>query len=325
MSVSKVVPEDAQEWLETLQQVGEGWWRQVGLAVKMGAHKALGLERREFTALIGQRLIDPREAIVELHREGRPMVEIADVLRVSAANTVARILREEGLIEAPAPPKQITTEGRAIDSTAEDLDELTIKLAADIEGLEAQLRDTDEAHKAGIENEVKKLVAQQRKMDDDRKTALEEEVAQRDKRLKELTEGLHKAIAEREQAVKGVKATATRDKKELQDKITEAQKKNGELKRELAAAQKADLDKEAQRRADKEMEARMAEIEAGFAPMYVQTAAEKVAQALEALKEGIEAGLTTKAGKQVARLNKNTAALLAECEVATAMTETGGA
>src|ERR1017187_4333553 len=112
MATSKVAPEDAQEWLETLQQVGEGWYRQVGLAVKMGAPKALGLERREFTALIGQRLIDPREAIVQLHEEGHKPEMIGDVLHVDATKTVRRILREEGLID---PPKQI--HGGAASST----------------------------------------------------------------------------------------------------------------------------------------------------------------------------------------------------------------
>src|ERR1017187_8410129 len=128
MATSKVAPEDAQEWLETLQQVGEGWYRQVGLAVKMGAPKALGLERREFTALIGQRLIDPREAIVQLHGEGHSPAAIADVLHV-AQDTVQRVQIEEGLIarETRDTPKEIArlTRDAVTDAAAEDLDELT--------------------------------------------------------------------------------------------------------------------------------------------------------------------------------------------------------
>jgi hypothetical protein len=104
MAASKVNREDAQEWLESLQQVGEGWYRQVALAVRAGAHKALGMERREFAQHIGQRMIDPREAVIELYREQHTIKAIEDVLGLSNV-TVRRILMEAGLIEvAQLPP-----------------------------------------------------------------------------------------------------------------------------------------------------------------------------------------------------------------------------
>lgn len=103
MTTSKINATDAQEWLESLQQVGEGWYRQVALAVKTGAHKALGMTQREFAQSIGQKLIDPRPAIIDLSSQltyrGKPNISaIADVLGVST-DRVEMVLAGEGLIE----------------------------------------------------------------------------------------------------------------------------------------------------------------------------------------------------------------------------------
>ena len=95
---SKIDKADAQEWLESLQQVGEGWWRQVNLAVRAGAHKALGMERREFARSIGQRMIDPSDAIKQLFRDGASKHAIADILGLTG-RTVDNVLIEAGLIE----------------------------------------------------------------------------------------------------------------------------------------------------------------------------------------------------------------------------------
>lgn len=95
---SKLSAPDAREWLESLQLSGEGWYRQVALAIRAGAPKALKMDRKEFVATIGQRMIDPRPAIVELHREGTAQRVIADILGVSPS-TVHNVLLEEGLIE----------------------------------------------------------------------------------------------------------------------------------------------------------------------------------------------------------------------------------
>ena len=109
MAVSKINQTDAQEWLESLQQVGEGWYRGVALAVRVGAPKAMGLTDKEFAQAIGQKLIDPRPAIIELAAElkyrGKPNIQaIATVLSLNKAR-VAMILAEEGLIE-PSPTIQ---------------------------------------------------------------------------------------------------------------------------------------------------------------------------------------------------------------------------
>ena len=92
---SKLSPEDAQEMLDALGEAGSGWYRQVALAVKMEAHKALGMERRDFTAKIGIRMggtpADRDTAIRELNAEGLSNAAIADVLRVSP-HTVVDVL-----------------------------------------------------------------------------------------------------------------------------------------------------------------------------------------------------------------------------------------
>src|SRR5215831_8582503 len=94
--------ESAERTRDALQQVGSGWWVLVGEAVKRGDHKDLGLERREYVATIGQAVIDPREAIVELFNEGHSQEAIADILGVSPDRTVRRVLTEEGLLK-PTP------------------------------------------------------------------------------------------------------------------------------------------------------------------------------------------------------------------------------
>jgi chromosome segregation ATPase len=171
--VSKVSEEDARLWLSSLQQVGEGWYKQVGLAVKANAHKALGMERREFVAQVGQRLIDPREAIIELHREDMTVAAIADVLGVGH-HTVTRVLVEEGEIESrelsagggreAARRRDASGENAApsrdsVDSTAEEVDD-------EIEALEAALAEAQEEARdaqAAAKGEIKRRTAELRK------------------------------------------------------------------------------------------------------------------------------------------------------------------
>jgi hypothetical protein len=103
MAMSKINPDDARDWLTSLQQVGEGWYLGVATAVRAGAPKALGMTNREFAQQIGQKLIDPRDAIVELAEtlryRGKPNIQgIAHVLGVGQER-VSMVLAEAGLIE----------------------------------------------------------------------------------------------------------------------------------------------------------------------------------------------------------------------------------
>ncbi len=104
------------------------------------------MDRREFAlAAGGFKLMDPREAIKELHKAGMSQVAIADVLGVDRQKTVSRVLAEAGMAELPAylaggrsasdHPVEIgrSTSG-AIDSTAEEVnpevDRLTDKVGS---------------------------------------------------------------------------------------------------------------------------------------------------------------------------------------------------
>jgi hypothetical protein len=204
MAVSKLNAADAQEWLESLQQVGEGWWRQVALAVRANAHKTLGMERREFVQTIGQRLVDPREAIIELFNEGTKPQVIADILGVSADRTVRRILAEEGLIEwSPTVARKALEQGHdapadvaaASPESDSDVDAAPEKLQAQIEDLQTQIK----GEQAKRKREVKEV---NDKLKDLRKAIREEKARAREEAEKALTE------QERERARKEADAWA---------------------------------------------------------------------------------------------------------------------
>lgn len=200
MATSKVTREDAQEWLESLQQVGEGWYRQVALAVRANAHKALGMERREFAAQIGQRMIDPREAILELHKDGMSGREVADVLGISD-NTVRRVLAEEGLITLPsaAVSGSSASQGAAVSGTAEEVEEderireLEDALAdadAEVRGQKKRAADERKAFKKELADLKKEIVLLERQAeaadDEEDEQALQREKQAREAELSEM-------------------------------------------------------------------------------------------------------------------------------------------
>jgi hypothetical protein len=204
MAVSKLNAEDAQEWLESLQQVGEGWWRQVGLAVRANAHKSLGMDRREFVATIGQKLVDPREAIIELYEEKYTIEAIADILGVSRERTVERVLAEAGLIEwKPYIARLALESGYDVpadvideeDPTDETLIGEEDRLRTQIEALEVKLRGEQTKRKREVQD-VKDRLAELRK------AVTEEKRRARKEAESKLTE------AERERARKEAEAWA---------------------------------------------------------------------------------------------------------------------
>jgi hypothetical protein len=160
MAKSKINQEDAQEWLATLQLSGEGWYRNLALAIKADAHKALGMDRREFAAQVGQRMIDPRPAIVELHNEGHSQSAIAEILGVAADRTVRRVLREEGLIEDSRDARDLLPEdSRDARDSAEDTDsdEMVEELEAEIDHLTMQVKGEQAKRKREVEKVKEKL------------------------------------------------------------------------------------------------------------------------------------------------------------------------
>src|SRR5580704_7650338 len=76
---------DAEEFSQALEQIGEGWFRQLALGIKLGVPEALGLTRREWSDRIGVTVrgaAERRGAVTELSAEGLSNRAIADVLGV---------------------------------------------------------------------------------------------------------------------------------------------------------------------------------------------------------------------------------------------------
>jgi hypothetical protein len=76
---------DAEEFSQSLEQIGEGWFRQLALGIKLKVPEALGLSRREWSDRIGVTVrgaAERRGAVTELAAEGLSNRAIADVLGV---------------------------------------------------------------------------------------------------------------------------------------------------------------------------------------------------------------------------------------------------
>ena len=189
--VSKLSEDDARGLLASLQRTGEGWYVGLATAINAGAHKSLGMERREFVAQVGQRLIDPHDAIIELHQQGLSQAAIADVLNVDRNKTVNRVLAEEGLVELQLLGSKALEQrsGRAadLDSTAEEVDEEKERLAAQVEELEDELADARGETKRAtrdLRDELKQLKDQLKEL---RKAGLERDRQERKKADDELS------------------------------------------------------------------------------------------------------------------------------------------
>jgi hypothetical protein len=85
---------DAQEFSDSLGQIGEGWYRQVALGVKLGVPKALGISREDWCGKFKVTMRSPErlEAVQELKNDGHSNRAIADVLGVDP-ETVNRDMR----------------------------------------------------------------------------------------------------------------------------------------------------------------------------------------------------------------------------------------
>ena len=95
---------DAEEFSQSLEQIGEGWFRQLALGIKLGAPEALGLTRREWSDRIGLKIrsrAERQQIGFELSAEGLSNRAIADVLGVHHV-TVANDLRGENSPHADA-------------------------------------------------------------------------------------------------------------------------------------------------------------------------------------------------------------------------------
>lgn len=104
---SNITPEDAEEYSQSLAQIGEGWWRQVAWAFRQGMHEALGMSRREWAEKYHgyARMLpkDRQSAVAELSADGLNNTEIADALGVSEF-TVRKDKRDSINIESEHEP-----------------------------------------------------------------------------------------------------------------------------------------------------------------------------------------------------------------------------
>jgi hypothetical protein len=92
--MSEITKPDAEEFSQTLEQIGEGWFRQLALGIKLGVPEALGLTRRQWSDRLGVKVRNAeerRDAVVELTDEGLSRRAVGDVLGV-ADRTVRRDL-----------------------------------------------------------------------------------------------------------------------------------------------------------------------------------------------------------------------------------------
>jgi hypothetical protein len=205
MAASRIKPEDAQEGLEAVRLVGAGWVRQLALNVRLGHHKALGMTPRQYAASVGQRLVDPVEAIKELYAEGESPNRIAQLLQVSQTDTVTPVLIEAGLVEMPKPRA-------AGGSSGEDVAERSTVKGKDQEvtRLESEL------------DELANLMAEQRKDADDATKKLK---AEHKKKIKELADERKALEAELQVATAITPQDEERHRKEAEAAVAEVERK----------------------------------------------------------------------------------------------------
>ena len=91
----------AEEYSDSLGQIGAGWWRQVAWADKQGIPLMLGLSTRSWVQKyvgghLRMALEDRRAAVLELTEQGMSQRHIADVLGVGPTT----VRRDQG---PPAP------------------------------------------------------------------------------------------------------------------------------------------------------------------------------------------------------------------------------
>lgn len=78
--------EDAEEYSQSLAQIGEGWWRQVAWAFRQGIPEALEMSRRDWAekyhGYFKMAIPERQDAVAELAAEGMNNSQIADTLGV---------------------------------------------------------------------------------------------------------------------------------------------------------------------------------------------------------------------------------------------------
>jgi hypothetical protein len=100
---------EAEEFSQTIEQIGEGWFRQLALGIKLGVPLALGLTRRQWSDRIGVTVrgaAERRGAVTELSAEGLSNRAIADVLGVDEGTVRNDKAAENSAREHLAPEEE---------------------------------------------------------------------------------------------------------------------------------------------------------------------------------------------------------------------------
>jgi len=154
-----MLPEDAEEFTQSLAQVASGAWRQIALAKRLGVPKALGLTTEQWVndrlgGYIKREVEERREIVKELVAEGMSQRGISEVLGVDEG-TVRGDLRAEN--SAPADESSNKINGRGAENSV-PVDALAV-LAADEAvtkqmSAEARKRENEKARAAVRESPV---------------------------------------------------------------------------------------------------------------------------------------------------------------------------
>jgi N6-adenosine-specific RNA methylase IME4 len=132
-----MTPEDAEEYTQSLGQIGGGLWRQILWAQRNGVPAILGLSLREWVddrlgGYVRMAIEERRQAVAELHAEGLTQRETADVLGVDQA-TVHRDLKPDDANASEPEPELVlgTMSPQDPDANASEPEPEPVELPAD--------------------------------------------------------------------------------------------------------------------------------------------------------------------------------------------------
>lgn len=101
---------DAEEYTQSLAQVGAGWWRQRALGIRLGVHQSLGLSIEEWSERLGgyvrMAIPERREAVAELTSDGFSQRETAAILGVGVGTVNADLNPVQNRTEDPEPQER---------------------------------------------------------------------------------------------------------------------------------------------------------------------------------------------------------------------------
>jgi predicted transcriptional regulator len=114
---------EAQEYSESLAQIGQGWYRQIAWAARQGIPEALGLSTRQwgetYHGYLSMAIPERQAAVAELEADGFSKSETADALGVSPA-VVARDRRTNKGVSDDTPAHQ-NGAGQATEAVSDDI------------------------------------------------------------------------------------------------------------------------------------------------------------------------------------------------------------